>query len=699
MGLRTEVAAAVGLGLMAFAWSCTGDGGGLEATPSLPPVAGAEAPGLPPLLERSPRNASYTIEARLDPEARTIDGRLELQWRNTSEQELASFPFHLYWNAFRNTRSITARGDSRRWDAGRENDERYFGWTDVRSVRRLGLGEGGSEEDLTPSLRYLHPSGNADDRTVMEVRTESPVAPGETVRFLIEWSSRIPYGSIGRAGWVHDYHFVAQWFPKIGVFWDGAWNAHPFYSWTEFFADFGVYDVRLTVPEGFVVGATGRLEEKVGNDDGTETHRYVQEDVHDFAWVASRRLVERLGRFDEPGYPPVDIRLLVQPEHEAQSARYIEATKLALRTYGTWSAPYPYAQVTVVDPAWGSASGGMEYPTFFTGGTSVIAPAVLQRPESVTVHEAGHQFWYGLVASNEFEEPWLDEGINTYMTLKALAHAFGPRGWSHRYWSGGHRQGQSTGWPQVAPEVWVLRGSDRVPDLRRDGRKDVLARDSWTYRDRDSYGTNAYDKPALTLQTLEGLLGEETMVQVLRTFARRFRFDHPQTGDFMAIVDEVTGEDWSWFFQETLFSSEVCDYAVEVETRHARPAAGWFEGADGGLALSDPTSAPADGWESQVTVIRRGGVRMPVDVEIQLADGQIVEERWDGQERWRRFAFEGARVTAVSVDPRGIIALDVDRANNEWIATRGTASRAATKWAARWMFWLQNFLELQMVVG
>ena len=471
MRARVFGAGVVGLSLIALAWPGTrADTIPLAALP-LPPVAGPDAPGLPALPERSPRNASYTIEARLEPDTQTLEGNLVLEWRNTSDQALSTFPFHLYWNAFRNTLSTTARGDSRRWAAHKEVDERLFGWIDVHSVRRLH--EDGTEEDLTPSLRYLHPDGNEDDRTVMQVSSESAVVPEETVRFRIEWSSRVPHGTVGRAGWVHDYHFIAQWFPKIGVFWNGEWNCHPFCAVTEFFSDYGVYDVRLTVPRGFVVGATGRREDKTENEDGTETHHYVQEDVHDFAWTASRRFLERVATFDEPGYLPVAIRLLVQPEHEKQSERYIEATKLALRTYGTWSAPYPYTQITVVDPAWGSGSGGMEYPTLFTGGTSVLAPAVLQRPESVTVHEAGHQFWYGLVGNNEFEEAWLDEGLNEYMEVKTLDHAFGSAGVAQRYFSGGHRQGQRTGWPVVVPGVWIPRGSTHVPRLRRQGEADI----------------------------------------------------------------------------------------------------------------------------------------------------------------------------------------------------------------------------------
>ena len=425
----------------------------------LPPPAGKDAPGLPPLPERSPRNASYTIEAHLDPEKRTLTGSLLLDWRNTSDQALASFPFHLYWNAFRNNLSTTARGEGRRAPTERMRDERSFGWIEVKSVRLLGE----VEEDLTPTLTYMNEDGNIDDRSVMQVRTSAPVAPGESARFRIEWESRIPHGSVGRAGFVHDYHFIVQWFPKIGVFWNGQWNCHPFYAWTEFFSDFGVYDVKLSLPPGFVVGATGRLDSKTVNPDGSETYRFLQEDVHDFAWTASRRFLERRARFEDAGYPPVEIRLLLQPEHAHLAERYLEATKIALRTYGTWSAPYPYPQITVVDPAWGSSSGGMEYPTLFTGGATVLAPRELQSPEGVTIHEAGHQFWYGLVANNEFEEAWLDEGFNSYMTAKASHHSLGPRGWGRRFFGADQGRGARTGWPFVAPGVSIPAAATASP--------------------------------------------------------------------------------------------------------------------------------------------------------------------------------------------------------------------------------------------
>jgi Peptidase family M1 domain len=669
---------------------------------ALPPLEAAYP--LPPLPEKSPRNANYTISARLDPVKHTIDGSLVLEWRNTSGVPLQTFPFHLYWNAFRNTLSTSARGGGSRGARLSTRPEDVFGYTHVRSIKLLGA----TETDLTPTLRYVAPDdGNADDRTVMEVRTNAPVGPGETARFRVEWSSLIPYGDVGRAGWVHDYNFIVQWFPKIGVYWKGAWNAHQFHPAAEFFADYGNYDVSLTLPKGFVVGATGRREGPAkDNGDGTETLRYVQEDVHDFAWTASRRFLERTVRFADAGYPPVDIRLLVQPEHAHLAERYLAATKVALRSYGAWSAPYPYPQITVVDPAWGSSSGGMEYPTLFTGGARVFSPPELQSPEGVTVHEAGHQFWYGLVGNNEFEEAWLDEGFNTYHTSKALAWNYGPAGWGRYYFAPRGGRGRRTGWPIVAPGVWEARGEGNLAGLRETGKVDVMARRGWEYRTRDSYGLNSYGKPALSMETLEGLVGDETMTRILRTYARRYRFAHPTSEDFIAVVNEVTGQDYRWFFDETWFSSNLCDYAILVENREPPKLEGYEDTAAGPpVRVPDDKSkkkkkSDAGPFAPEVTVLRLGEVRMPVEIRIEFADGRTVNEAWDGRDRWTRFKYPGpAKVVRAVVDPEGKIALDVEPGNNSWEDEKGLARRAATKWSARFLFWLQNLLELHALLG
>jgi hypothetical protein len=162
----------------------------------VPPLPPPDDAGLPPLPPTSPRNANYSIDARLDPQAHTIDGTLELHWRNVSKVTVQSFPFHLYWNAFRNNLSTSARGQGRR-AARAENGDRGFGYTQVQSVKLVPAG--GPETDITSTLRYVSPDdANPNDRTVMEVTTPAPVAPGAAAS---TGSRRSPTGTWdGRAG-------------------------------------------------------------------------------------------------------------------------------------------------------------------------------------------------------------------------------------------------------------------------------------------------------------------------------------------------------------------------------------------------------------------------------------------------------------------------------------------------------------------
>ena len=124
------------------------------------------------------------------------------------------------------------------------------------------------------------------DRTVMAVPLGLSVEPNETIQVELAWTAKIPR-PVARTGYIEDYYFIAQWFPKLGVLEDSGWNTHQFHAPTEFYADFGVYDVRITVPSPFIVGATGRQTSRMDNGDGTTTYRYHEEDMHDFAWTAS----------------------------------------------------------------------------------------------------------------------------------------------------------------------------------------------------------------------------------------------------------------------------------------------------------------------------------------------------------------------------------------------------------------------------
>ncbi len=654
------------------------DGTALPAQPASSRTTSVAPPPASPAPPLSPRNASYAISARLDPGSRTLTGDELLTWRNTSQRPAATLQFHLYYNAWRNTRSTWMRERAGREPALSRRPEADWGWIDLTSLRVIP--RGGTPADLLTRAAFIAPDdGNRDDRTVLEVALDRPVAPGETVNIQIGWSSRVPR-TFARTGVRGDFYFLGQWFPKIGVLEDRGWNTHQFHSATEFFADFGSYDVRLTVPKEWTVGATGLERERRDEADGTTTHRYTQDDVHDFAWTTSPRFIERTATIEPAGRPPISLRLLLQPEHAAQAGRHIEAARVALARYGDWFGPYPYSHLTIVDPAWQSGARGMEYPTLVTAGTQWLSPRDVTTPESVVVHETGHQFFYGVVASNEFEDAWMDEGINTYADNRVIEAAFSPNYYSKRYFGGFI--------PWVFRDFPVHRPLDRLPGYRAAAGNDVPATPTFRYWPRTAPAIT-YNKTALWLSTLERLIGWPTMQQVMATYYSRWSFRHPKPDDFFAVVNEVSGRDLTWFFDEVYRGAGSFDYAVQ-SLQSARDTDRGYVGEGGARKFTSSDERP--GYVTTVVARRRGEGVFPVDVRVVLEDGQEIRWHWDGRDAWKQFvANTPVRAASAEIDPDRVLLLDVDTTNNS-IALAPRTDAAARKWSLAWMIWLQDHL-------
>ena len=668
--------------MVAFVWLA------LAATHAQVPDPRSPAPNpvapsaQPPQTGLSPRNASYRIRARLDTEARTISGTETITWRNLATIPAATLQFHLYYNAWRNTQSTWMRERILAGDTSlATRHEEDWGWTNVSAMR---VRQAGSVSDVFSQLRFIAPDdGNADDRTVVEAPLATPVQPGETIDVEVEWVARVPR-TFSRTGAIGNFYFVAQWFPKIGVLEDAGWNCHQFHAATEFFSDYGVYDVQLDVPRGWTVGATGTEQARTDAGDRT-VHTYRQEDVHDFAWTTSPDYLEKKARFEHPTLPAVEMRLLLQPEHEGQAERHFAATRAALRYYGEWFGPYPYGHITVIDPAWQSEAGGMEYPTLFTAGTRVFAPERTTQPESVTVHEAGHQFWYGIVGSNEFEHAWLDEGLNTYSTARVMEEVFYPQYYARRYFGGFI--------PWRFEDLALTRDTDgnRMPAYRPVAKNDEQSTPTWQYWP-GSASSITYNKTALWLHTLERMVGWETVQRILSTYFQRYAFKHPKPQDFFAIANEVSGQDLTWFFDQVHRSSNVFDYAVDVFKSAPATARGFFDDGAGTAGTFDARRRTADSFRTTVVVRRLGEGLFPVDVRVFFEDGQEHRWKWDGKARWTTFEIDRpVRAVSAQVDPERVLLLDVNRTNNS--ATLNPAGPAAArKWSLAWLIWLQDHL-------
>lgn len=734
--------------------------------------------------EGSSGRADYVIQARLDGETKELDGRLELRWINKSGESVRELLFHLYLNAYSNNRS-THLTESDGKLRGHKLEEGWS-WSRVKAVRVEGALAGGPT-DVFPSLRYRHPEGaSEEDRTVFSVDLPEPLAPGEGVRVEIEWESQLPRVR-RRTGYKDDFLLVAQWFPKLGVYEAGrGWNCHPFHRDTEFYSDYGTYDVTLDLPAEYEgkVGASGvKILEQVRNErlevrfvapsqrDQTLEDAFGKRPlVHDFTWTAdtdtvvfrqqfrarewAERYPEEVAKArelfgEEPKLRDVDVTVLIQPERAAQAERHYHATCAALFFYGLWFGEYPYEHITVVDPAFGAgAAGGMEYPTLFTCGTRLFTTSDMHAPEGVTVHECGHQFWYGLVGNNEFEAAWLDEGFNTYTDSEVLHRVYGlDRGTSDyaRVPIDGVAVGSAPGGGALAdalaarkarlPLPWLpdpkleflaesgpldlwrdqplftftaqwtdARRADRVGYLASPD-TDPLETSAWLHADRTSYATNSYPRTGIALRTLQGLLGDGPFLRGMRHYAREFRYAHPYPADFYRSFQAGAGVDVQWYFDELFRGNGTVDWSVEVEQAKKSAPRGFFQG-EGGEFLERTVGTPDEGqekqqpWCAQILLRRTGTLALPLPVKLTFDDGSTREEVWTRAEQqarsWKRLEHEGEhKLVSVVLDPLRAYYIDRDHSNDGWFDVEDEL--APWRWSERalaqyqhWLFFLQG---------
>lgn len=689
-------------------------------------IATASSP--PPAAQVPNPIVSYTIEARLNPEARAVQGQLSLVYTNRSPDIIADLQFHAYLNAALNTGSTYAQDDGSLWSSGQER----FGYLQIEACKIDG-------NDALPRITYLQaPDATPEDRTVFSIPLLEPLMPGESRTINFHFKSKLPY-RWNRAGYAGKYFFVAQWFPKIGV-WETrgqrgrqtpGWNCHAPHGNTEFYADFGTYDVRLSVPTEYVVGATGAQQGEPEQSAQETTYHFRQERVHDFAWVAWPDFMRRTETFqlDRKAHAqalhhyakqfntresellprPVQMNLLIAPEHISQTDRHFRAMREALTFCALRLMPYPYETITMVDmPEEASFAGGMEYPTLIALGTRFHNPRKNRDLERLIYHEFMHEYFYGLVASNEFEESWLDEGFTFFMENK-IVDTLHPGTIDYRRFPA-TKLVPRLGILGLSRDFKILSKLDlHVPSLERflpvkatraevtrweaikERGRSRIASPAWHQLD---YTSNAYDKPATMLLQLERELGPSVVENILYTYVRRMAFAHPGEADFIAIAEEVAGQKLAWFFNPVLRGTGTLDFSVSPPTTEPLELEGF--------RLQDHSPVPVasgaepNGYRNRFTVIKDGSVDYPVDLLVRFTDGTEVRERWLGDAPWKHYQFESAsQIESVEVDPLHKVAFDKDRFNNSYVVTPDNTTSRSYK--ARLILLVQHLL--QSLVG
>jgi hypothetical protein len=283
-----------------------------------------------------------------------------------------------------------------------------------------------------------------------------------------------------------------------------------------------------------------------------------------------------------------------------------------------------------------------------------------------------------MVANNEFEEPWLDEGINSYSTGKALTAIYGTDYASFRVAGGIPILGLPLVTNHNFPLITYLGGVATPEPYRRkqlylyNPSSDPIYKEGWRFLDQNTYRVCSYYKPEMVLRTLENFLGSESMAKVMRTYFQRFKFKHPKTQDFIKVVNETSGADMNWFFEQLVYGTGILDY--EVSAISTEPA------GDGS-------------FETQVTLRRSGEVKFPVELAVIFEDGSVLKDRWDGIDIWakRRYTSKSPALLA-QIDPENKVALDFDFSNNS--KRVAPDYRATVFWASKFFLWMQHFLQI-----
>lgn len=611
--------------------------------------------------------ADHRIEAALDAEQRVVEGREVIVYHNNSPHDLDYIWLHLEQNLF-HPESRGARMTTPGARFGNRDD--FVGGFELSrvAVRPAGGGDWLDRSDL-----HVHD-------TLGRVDLDGPLGPGERVEIAIEWTFNVPpYGS-DRMG-VEEVEQgtifqLAQWFPTVVKYDDvHGWNTMPYLGAGEFYTEFGDYEVAITVPREYLVGATGmlvnadevltseqleRLErarqtpetvvlrsaEEVGRADsrpdgeGPLTWRFAAEDVRTFAWTASDAFI-----WDAATVRGGEARTLVQSLYPKEALplweQSTEMLRFAIEGYNDRWFEYPYPAAINVN----GIVGGMEYPMIIFCRNRTSERGLY----GVTTHEIGHNWFPMIVSTDERRHVWMDEGFNSFINIYSNMEWWGEDGPSGR----GNPRGIVEGMLREEQQPIVT-----YPDQIRAGRLGFLG----------------YAKPATGLYILrEYVLGHERFDFAFRRYIHEWAFKSPQPADFFRCMEDGAGEDLTWFWRGWFYETGVLDQAVAEVTDAESIRAGFAERAEEGRRRRGPRPEDIPDDLVRVRFLNERELVLPLEFEVTYDDGtselrRLPVEIWFGGDEWTtQWRTGGRRIVRIVVDPRELTP-DVDPGNNVWEA-------------------------------
>jgi hypothetical protein len=509
--------------------------------------------------------ADYTIQARLDPATQTITGTETILVHNNSTGPLNQIVLRLDHNMFRATAPRAAASMPAEITDGMVVTRLVVNGetVDVSAAPAGGGRRGGGAPGAGAGARQTSASGLTS--TVATISLATPVAARTTATLEMAWHTRLP-GGPGRGHrmtqrWEDTLFQPTQWYPRVAKFDDlpigtgglRGWDTSVYMGPSEFYNNFGRFDVRIDVPAGWIVSGTGVLQnpaevltaaerdrlthvlesdavvtisgpDEIGPGQATAAGdrlvwRFVADRVNDFAWATAKKFVWQATRATIPGKGPVPIHMVFQPEHAAQYANAGPVARHALEFYSKLWAPYPFPQLTLQD----GPDSGMEYPM------------VINSNQGAADHETGHQWWPMVVGTNETRYGWMDEGFNQYMNILSGADS---RGVAPNLNGPGQTYGRTSGDENEAPMMWSANDAGSM------------------------YSFQTYSKAPLMLSMLGGVVGDENVQRAMSDYAKTWSFKHPSPWDYIFFMNTALKQDLGWFWYYWLWTTESVEGSI-----------------------------------------------------------------------------------------------------------------------------------------
>jgi len=582
------------------------------------------------------QEVEYDMTIRLDDQAKTINAHSNLRYINRSPDDLDKIYMHLLPNAL-NVGTIAAKV----WDLGGYGLDPDKPWTGItiQQVKR---------DSLTLSFS-IH------DDTLLEILLDRPLASGDTLDFTLAWHSII-HEHLDRSGWKGNQFDLAQWYPKFVVYDEQGWHDDPFGDWGEYFGEFGTFRVRLDLPAAHVVAATGIVESgdpgwsevkvdttrlwadwvsqfqeqraEVLSGLDTSARRvvtFLAENVHDFAWSSSPDYVYEHGSWND-----IDVHVLYDVKYGEDWTRdVVRWGKRSLAWLSGKFGAYHWPQITLIKAL---LDGGMEYPMLVMEGSD---------SESLAAHEIGHNWFYGMLANDELDEAWLDEGFTTFQTRWYKQHHYPGNDYSHS-------RGYVTDFEHKNLQLQDYMEAGLKPAIRYmlSPANQPIALRSFEFSDYAGYRDNVYEKASVMMDMLKNYLGEPRFLAGMQLYHQRWALKHVNEERFIQAMEEASGENLDWFFDQWLHGTDHVDYALK----------------------SWESKKQTDGsFLTTIDVINKGGMFVPLTATVysgsgEQARGSLKEFRF--RDKGQILVHTSFRPTRVYLDAENTF-FDVDRRNND----------------------------------